>query len=114
MFIFSSILLWMSTQILLFAEVFWLSKPKMEINNKYDDKNMKNQGAIHGQERNATFPFPESCPIFLERDRKAVLVRTGGKERERKGALAYIFLSFLYFNDNYFYLKNSSSGLKKA
>ena len=58
---------------------------------------------IHGQERNATFPFPESCPIFLERDRKAVLVRTGGKERERKGALAYIFLSFLYFNDNYFY-----------
>ena len=59
--------------------------------------------SIHGQDRNATFPFPESCPIFLERDRKAVLVRTGGKERERKGALAYIFLSFLYFNDNYFY-----------
>ena len=58
---------------------------------------------IHGLERNATFPFPESCPIILERDRKAVLVRTGGKERERKGALAYIFLSFLYFNDNYFY-----------
>ena len=41
--------------------------------------------SIHGQERNATFPFPESCPIFLERDRTAVPIRKGGKEWERKG-----------------------------
>ena len=38
------------------------------------------QNIIHGQERNATFPFPESCPIFLERDRNAVSIRKGGKE----------------------------------
>ena len=40
---------------------------------------------IHGQERNSTFPFPESCPIFMERDRNAVPIRKGGKEWERKG-----------------------------
>ena len=40
---------------------------------------------IHGLEKNSAFPFPKSCPIILERDRKAVLVRTVGKEMGRKG-----------------------------
>ena len=54
--------------------------------------------AIHGQERNATFPFQESCPIFLERDRTAVPIRKGGKEWERKGERELNFLSFPFSN----------------
>ena len=49
---------------------------------------------IHVKERKSIFPFPESCPIFLESERKAVFFGKGGKELERKGLKAKKFSSF--------------------
>ena len=49
---------------------------------------------IHVKERKSIFPFPESCPIFLESERKAEFFGKGGKELERKGIKEKIFSSF--------------------
>ena len=51
---------------------------------------------IHVKERKSIFPFPESCPIFLESERKAEFFGKGGKELERKGIKGKIFSSFPY------------------
>ena len=49
---------------------------------------------IHVKERKSIFPFPESCPIFLESERKAEFFGKGGKELERKGMKEKFFSSF--------------------
>ena len=49
---------------------------------------------IHVKERKSIFPFPESCPIFLESERKAEFFGKGGKELERKGKREKKFSSF--------------------
>ena len=55
--------------------------------------------AIHVKERNAIFPFPESCPFFSESERKAGLIWKGwkGTGKERYDGAKFPFLSISDF-----------------
>ena len=54
---------------------------------------------IHVKERNAIFPFPESCPFFSESERKAGLIWKGwkGMGKERYDGAKFPFLSISDF-----------------
>ena len=54
---------------------------------------------IHVKERNAIFPFPESCPFFSESERKAGLIWKGrkGTGKERYDGPKFPFLSISDF-----------------
>ena len=54
---------------------------------------------IHVKERNAIFPFPESCPFFSESERKAGLIWKGrkGTGKERYDGAKFPFLSISDF-----------------
>ena len=55
--------------------------------------------SIHVKERNAIFPFPESCPFFSESERKAGLIWKGrkGTGKERYDGPKFPFLSISDF-----------------
>ena len=55
--------------------------------------------SIHVKERNAIFPFPESCPFFSESERKAGLIWKGrkGTGKERYDGAKFPFLSISDF-----------------
>ena len=57
------------------------------------------QIGIHVKERNAIFPFPESCPFFSESERKAGLIWKGrkGTGKERYDGPKFPFLSISDF-----------------
>ena len=61
--------------------------------------NNKDAIDIHVKERNAIFPFPESCPFFSESERKAGLIWKGrkGTGKERYDGAKFPFLSISDF-----------------
>ena len=65
------------------TDIFWLGPAK----------------PIHVKERNAIFPFPESCPFFSESERKAGLIWKGrkGTGKERYDGPKFPFLSISDF-----------------